>query len=81
MTAISGWLDVSHAADHVGYADALSADREKRRRAERAFLAWATREGVPCGHRGRRPVYLPADLDEALGGAHRTQRHLKVVNG
>jgi hypothetical protein len=75
------WLDVPHAAKHVGYADALSADPAAKRKAERAFLAWATRYGVPCGHRGKRRVYLPADLDEALGGAHRTQRQLKVVNG
>lgn len=76
------WLDVEHAADHVGYAGALSADPGARLKARRAFLAWATRTGVPCGHRGNKPVYQPGDLDRALGGAHLTTgRQLKVVNG
>jgi hypothetical protein len=75
------WLDTAHAAAHVGYPDALSFDPVLKRRALKAFRMWVTRTGVPCGHRGRRVVFLPADLDTALGGGHRTaQRYPKAVN-
>ena len=78
-------MDSVHAAAYVGYDDALSPDHEKRRRALRAFEMWKARVpgGVPCGHRGRRPVYLAEDLDAALGAAHlRGGRHqLRKVVG
>lgn len=67
------WLDVPHAADHVGYPDALSSDRVARKKAIKAFLAWVERDGVIKGHRGRRPVFHPADLDRALCGSDRTK--------
>jgi hypothetical protein len=69
---VDRWLDKPHAAAHVGYPDALSLDPEVRRRALKAFDMWVSRVpgGVPCGHRGKRPVYLPETLDEAVGGTH-----------
>jgi hypothetical protein len=36
----------------------------------RAFYEGVKRQGVPCAHRGRRLLFLPADLDRAIGAAH-----------
>jgi hypothetical protein len=71
------WLDAAHAAAYVGYADALSFDTTLQRRAVKAFRMWATRWSVPCGHRGRRIVFLPADLDRALGAVRRAETTLR----
>jgi len=83
VIATGGWLDVPRAAKYAGYDDADSQDPAARRKAVRAFLAWAKKQGVPCGHRGRRPLYLPADLDAALDPARSSRdrrRTLRAVH-
>lgn len=38
-----------------------------------AFAQFARRKGIACAYRGDRPLYRRADLDKAIGGAHRGQ--------
>jgi hypothetical protein len=68
------WLDVVRAAEHVGYADAASADPVARRRALKAFREWARRARLVPGRRGRRLLFMRADLDRAVAGRHRLVR-------
>lgn len=51
-----------NAATAAAYVDCPSVD---------AFRRWVKRHGVAVGHRGRRLVIARADLDRALGLAHR----------
>jgi hypothetical protein len=41
-----------------------------------AFRKWIKREGIAVGHRRRRIVVARADLDRALGVAHRRKKEL-----
>jgi hypothetical protein len=61
------WLDTLHAAEYVGYANALSDDPKERARAIQAFWVWTKRRGVASCRRGRKLLFTKTDLDKAVG--------------
>lgn len=61
--AFGVWLTAEHAAEYLDYGTDA--------KAVRAFREYARRHRIPTAHRGRRVLFARADLDRAIGAAHR----------
>lgn len=62
MSADSVWMTAQTAATYLDFHGKDPVD---------ALRAWAKRHGVPTSRRGSRILYARADLDRAIGTAHR----------